>query len=59
MTASACSPPSRFSHLFPEDFLLIFQSAAVAEEMLPRLGRAPATTAAPPAFVVASLSEPF
>jgi len=42
VSASACSPPSRFCHLFPEHFLLIFPSAAVAEEMFPRLGHRPA-----------------
>ena len=43
VSASACSPSSRFSHLFPEQFLLVFPSAAVAEEMFPRLGRRPAS----------------
>jgi hypothetical protein len=33
-------------------FLLISPLAAVAEEVFPRLGRRPASTAAPPEFVV-------
>ena len=56
VSASACSPPSRFSHLFPEHFLLVFPSAAVAEEMFPRLGYRPASAAAPPALVIISVS---
>jgi len=62
VSASACSPPSHFSHLFPEHFLLVFSSAAVAvtaEEMFPRLGHRPASAAAPPALVIVSVSEPF
>jgi hypothetical protein len=59
VSASASSPSSRFSHLFPEHFLLVFPSAAVAEEMFSRLGRRPASAAAPPAFIVVSVSEPF
>jgi len=59
MSASACSPPSRFSHLIPEHLLLVFPSATVVEEMFPRLGCHPASTAAPPAFVVVSVSQPF
>jgi hypothetical protein len=39
VSASARSPSRRFPHLFPERFLLVFPSAAVAEEMFPRLGR--------------------
>ena len=58
LLASARSPSRRFSHLFPERLLLVFPSAAVAEEMFPRLGR-PASAAAPPAFVIVSVSEPF
>jgi hypothetical protein len=56
---SARSPPCRFSHLFPEHFLLVFPSAAVAEEMFPRLGHRPASAAALPALVIISVSEPF
>jgi hypothetical protein len=52
VSASARSPSHCFPHLFPEHFLLVFPSVAVAEEMLPRLGRRPASAAAPPAFVV-------
>ena len=59
MSASARSPSRGFSHLFPERLLLVIPSAAVAEEMFPRLGRRPASAAAPPAFVVVSVSEPF
>jgi hypothetical protein len=58
VSASARSPSRCFPHLFPERSLLVFQSAAVAEEMFPRLGRRPASAAAPPAFVVVSVSEP-
>ena len=58
VSASARSPSRCFPHLFPERFLLVSPSAAVAEEMLPRLGYRPAA-AAPPAFVVVSVSEPF
>jgi hypothetical protein len=39
VSASARSPSRRFSHFFPERLLLVFPSAAVAEEMFPRLGR--------------------
>jgi len=58
MSASAHSPSRRFSHFFPECLLLVFPSAAVAEEIFPRLGY-PASAAAPPAFVIVSVSEPF
>jgi hypothetical protein len=58
VSASARFPSRRFSHLFPEHFLLVIPSAAVAEEMFPCLGRS-ASAAAPPAFVVVSVSEPF
>jgi len=50
---------SLLSHLFPDRVLLVSESAAVAEEMLPRLGYRPACTAAPQASVVVSMSEPF
>ena len=59
VSASACSPSSRFSHLFLQHFLLVFPSGAVAEEMFPRLGRHPASAAAPQAFIVVSVSKPF
>jgi len=49
--ASARSPSRRFSHFFPERLLLVLPSAAVAEEMVPRLG-CPTSAAAPPAFVI-------
>jgi len=58
VSASARSPSRRFSHLFPERILLVFPSAAMAEEMFSRLG-CPASAATPPAFVIVSLSEPF
>jgi len=59
VSASACSPPSHISQLFPEHRLLVFQSAAVAEEMFPRLGCHPSCTAAAPIFLIVSVSKPF
>jgi len=59
VSASARSPSSCFSHLFPGRLLLVSPSAAVAKEMLPRLGYRPASTGAPPAFIVVSVAEPF
>jgi len=59
VSASARSPSRCFPHLFPERFLLVSPPAAVAEEMLPRLGNRPTSAAAPPAFVVVSVSELF
>jgi len=59
MSASARSPSHRFSHSVVERFLLVFPSTSVAEETFPRLGYCPASAAAPPAFVVISVSEPF
>jgi hypothetical protein len=60
VSASARSPSRCFPHLFPERLLLVSPSAAVAEEMLPRLGcRTASAAAAPPAFIVVSVSEPF
>ena len=59
VSASARSPSRCYPHLFPERDLLVSPPAAVAEEMLPRLGYSPTSPAAPPAFVVVSLSEPF
>ena len=58
-SASTRSRSRHFSHLFPERCLLVFPSAAVVEEMLPRVGNHPASATAPPAFVVVSVSEPF
>jgi len=58
VSASARSPSSRFSHLSPQCLLLVFPSAAVAEEMFPRLG-CPGSTATPPPFVIVSVSELF
>jgi len=54
--ALACSAFSVFSHDFPEHFLLVLSSAAVAEEMFPCLGNPAASAPVPPAFVV--VSEP-
>jgi len=59
MSASAHSPSRCFPHLFPERILLVSPSAAVAEEMFPSLGHHPAYAAAPLAFIVVSVSEPF
>jgi len=59
VSALACSPPSRFSHFFQENFRLVFPSAAVVEEMFPCLGHSPAYTTAPPALVVISVTKPF
>ena len=56
MPASARFPACCLSHCFPECLLLVFPSAAVAEEVLPRLGHSPST---PPAFVVVSVAEPL
>jgi hypothetical protein len=47
VSASARSPSRCFPHLFPERSLLVFPSVAVAEEVFPRLGRRPASAAAP------------
>jgi len=57
--ASARSPSRSFPHIFPERLLLVSPSAAVAQEVLLRLGHRPASAAAPPAFVVVSESELF
>jgi hypothetical protein len=59
VSASARSPSRCFPHLFPEHSLLVFPSAAVAEEMFPHLGYNPASAATPPEFVVISVPEPF
>jgi len=59
MSALACSPPSCFSDISAEDLLLIFPSAAVAEEMFPCLDCCPASATAQLAFVVVSVSELF
>jgi len=59
VSASASSPSSCFPLIFRERPLLVPPSAAVAEEMLPRLGYCPASATAPPAFVVVAVSEPF
>ena len=48
--------PARCLPHVPELLLLVFPTAAVTEEMLPRLGRRPS---APPALVVLPVSEPF
>jgi len=56
VSASACFPARHLSHRLPECFLLVSPPAAMAEEVLPRLGRCPFT---PPAFIVLSVAEPF
>jgi len=58
VSASARSPSRRFSHCFSERLLLVCPSAAVEEEMFARLG-SPTSAAAPPAFLIVSVSEPF
>jgi len=57
VSASARSRSRCFPHPFPERLLVVSPSAAVADEMLPRLGNRPAAAATPPAFVVLSVSE--
>ena len=59
LSASACSPPSLFSHLFRQHFLLVIPSVAVGEEMFPHLGTSPASAAEPPVFIVGLASQPF
>jgi len=59
VSASARSPSHCLPPLLPQRSLLVFPSAAVAEEMLPRLGYHPASTASPPALVIVSATEPF
>jgi len=53
--ASARFPACCLSHCYPQCLLLVIPSAAVAEEVLPRLGHSPST---PPAFVVVSVAKP-
>jgi hypothetical protein len=59
MSASACSPSRCLPHLFPESSLLVSLSAAVAEEILPRLRYHHASATAVPPFVVVLVSDPF
>jgi hypothetical protein len=59
VSASARFPARCLSHRFPQCFLLLSPSAAVAEEVFPHVGRRPASTAAPPAFVVLTMAELF
>jgi len=56
VSASACFPSRGLSPRLPELCLLCFPPAAVAEEVLPRLGHCPST---PPAFVGISVAEAF
>jgi len=56
MSASARFPARRLPHRLPQFFLVIFPLAAVAEEVLPRLGHCLST---PPALVVISVAESF
>jgi hypothetical protein len=58
VSASARFPARCLPHRFPERLLLVFPSTAVAEEVFPYLDRS-TSTAAPPAFVVVSVPEPF
>ena len=54
--ASACIPAHLLSHRLPFCSLVVYPPAAVAEQVVPRLGHCPST---PPAFVVISVAEPF
>jgi hypothetical protein len=56
MPASAHFPACCLSHCFPECLLLVCPSAAVVEEVIPRMGHSPSI---PPAFVVISMTEPL
>jgi len=56
VTASACVPACHLSHRLPEHCLLVSPLAAVAEEVLPRLGHCPFS---PPALVILSVAEQF
>jgi len=56
LPASARFSACCLSHCLPECLLLVFPSAAVAEEVLPHLGHSPST---PPAFIVISVAEPL
>jgi hypothetical protein len=58
VSASVRSPAHCLPRRFPERLLLVFPSAAVVEEVFPCLDRS-TSTAAPPAFVVVLLLEPF
>jgi len=58
MSASARFPACRFSHLLLQCLLLVSPPAAVAEQVFPGLDCA-ASAAAPPAFVVLSVADPF
>jgi hypothetical protein len=59
VSSSARFPVRRLSHCHPWCFVLVSPTAAVVEEVFPRLGRHPASATAPPAFVVISLAEPL
>ena len=56
MSASARFPACGISHCLPEYCLRVFPSAAVADEMLPRLY---CSLSAPPAYVVLSMPKLF
>jgi len=58
VSASAHFPACCLPRRFPERLLLVFQLAAVAEEVFPCLDRS-TSTAAPPAFVVVLVLEQF
>jgi len=61
VSTSARSLSRCFPHLCPEHRLLVLSSAAVAEEVFPRVGGGcrPASATAPPAFVVILVSKSF
>jgi hypothetical protein len=59
MSVSARSLSCRIPHLLSECCLLVFLSAAVAEEMLPHLAYRPTSAKTPREFVIVSVSEPF
>jgi len=59
VSASARFPAHRFSLSLHWCLFLVSPPAAVAEEVYVRLGRRPASTAGPPAFVVLSVANLF
>jgi hypothetical protein len=59
VAASVRFPARRDSHRLPQCFLLVSPPAAVVEEVFPRLGRRPASTNEPPAFVFLTMVELF
>jgi len=59
VSVSAHCPSRCFPHLVQGCYLLVSPLGVMAEEMLPRLAYHPTSTAAPPSFVVVSVSQPF